>query len=112
VAPGTCRQTHITIGKAAAYTLGIWDRLIRFTGDPRIPLDNNATERAIRGPVIGRKNHYGSKSRRGTEVAATVYSILETSKLHAIDPTAYVAAAVLAADRGQVLLPWQFSKSA
>jgi transposase len=102
-------DTHLSIGKAAAYTLGIWDRLTRFVEDARIPLDNNATERAIRGPVVGRKNHYGSKSRRGTQVAATVYSLLETAKLHGIDPAAYLHAAVLAADRNEVLLPWQFA---
>jgi transposase len=33
----------------------------------RAPLDNNATER---GRVVGRKNHYGSRSKRGTEVDA------------------------------------------
>jgi len=102
-------DTHLSIGKAAAYTLGIWDRLTLFVGDPRIPLDNNATERAIRGPVVGRKNHLGSKSRRGTEVAATLYTILETAKLHDIDPSRYVIAAVEAARRGEVLLPWQFT---
>ena len=103
--------THLSIGKAAAYTLGIWDRLTRFVEDARIPLDNNATERAIRGPVVGRKNHYGSKSRSGTQVAAVMYSILETTKLHNIDPAAYLTAAVLAADQGEVLLPWDFVSS-
>jgi transposase len=103
-------DTHLSIGKAAAYTLGIWDRLTRFVDDARIPLDNNATERAIRGPVVGRKNHYGSKSRRGTEVAARIYSILETAKLHRINPAAYLHAAVAAADRGVALLPWQFAQ--
>ena len=104
-------DSHLSIGKAAAYTLGIWDRLTRFVNDARIPLDNNATERAIRGPVVGRKNYYGSKSRRGTQVAATVYSILETAKLHGIDPSAYLLAAARAADRGEVLLPWQYASS-
>lgn len=103
---------HLSIGTAAAYTLGIWERLTRFVDDARIPLDNNATERAIRGPVVGRKNHYGSKSRSGTEVAATLYSILETTKLHDIDPNAYLMAALEAAGRGDVLLPWNFPKSA
>lgn len=102
-------DSHLSIGKAAAYTLGIWDRLTRFVDDARIPLDNNATERAIRGPVVGRKNHYGSKSRSGTQVAATIYSILETAKLHGIDPAAYLLAAIRAADRGETLLPWQFT---
>ena len=56
-------------------------------------------------------NHYGSKSRRGTEVAATLYSILETAKLHGIDPRDVPAAAVRAADRGEVLMPWDFAAS-
>jgi transposase len=99
----------LSIGKAAAYTVANWDRLTRFVGDPRIPLDNNATERAIRGPVVGRKNHYGSKSRRGTQVAATLYSLLETAKLHRVDPALYLAEAIRAADRGEALLPWHLA---
>ncbi len=55
----------LSIGNAAAYVVANWDRLTRFVQDARIPLDNNATERGIRGPVVGRKNHYGSRSRRG-----------------------------------------------
>lgn len=101
--------TSLSIGKASAYTIANWDRLTRFVDDARIPLDNNATERAIRGPVVGRKNHYGSKSRRGTEVAATFYTILETAKLHSVNPAAYLAAAVMAADRGVALMPWDFA---
>jgi transposase len=104
--------TSLSIGKAAAYTLGIWDRLVRFVDDARIPLDNNATERAIRGPVVGRKNHYGSRSRSGTEVASRMYSILETCKLHDVDPGAYVHAAVIAADRGELVVPWRFAAEA
>ena len=72
-----------------------------------VPLDNNATERAIRGPVVGRKNHYGSRSRSGTEVAATLYTLIETAKLHRVSPTRYLLEAVRAADRNEVLLPWQ-----
>ena len=74
----------LSIGNAAGYVVANWDRLTRFLQDARIPLDNNATERAIRGPVVGRKNHYGSKSRRGTEVAATFYSLIETAKLQGV----------------------------
>ena len=102
----------LAIGKAAAYAVANWSRLTRFVDDARIPLDNNATERAIRGPVVGRKNHYGSKSRLGTQVAATLYTILETAKLHRLDPAQYLAAAVIAADRGETLLPWDFAAAA
>jgi transposase len=54
----------------------------------------------MRGLVVGRKNHYGSKSRRGTEVAALYYTIFETAKLTGIDPKAYLRRAVLAELRG------------
>jgi transposase len=89
------------LGKAIAYMTGIWSGLVRFLHDPRIPLDNNATERALRGVVIGRKNHYGSRSRRGTEVAALLYSIVETAKLANVEPKAYLRSAVLAALRNE-----------
>ena len=65
-------------GKAVRYMLKRWAGLTRFVEDPRIPLDNNAAERALRGPVVGRKNHYGSRSLRGTEVAAAFYTLCET----------------------------------
>lgn len=97
----------LSIGKAAAYTIANWERLTRFADDTLIPLDNNGTERAIRGPVVGRKNHYGSKSRRGTEVAAILYTLVETAKLHGVDPTEYLLEAVRAAERGETLFPWQ-----
>lgn len=102
----------LSIGKAAAYVIANWDRLTRFVDDPRIPLDNNRTERGLRGPVVGRKNHYGSKSRSGTEVASTFYSLLETAKVHGVDPHAYMRAAILAADLREVLLPWNMPRPA
>lgn len=95
----------LSIGNAAGYCVANWDRLTRFVQDARIPLDNNATERCIRGPVVGRKNHYGSKSKRGTEVAAVFYTLLETAKLAGVDPTRYLREAALADARDDVLLP-------
>jgi transposase len=95
----------LSIGNAAAYVVANWDRLTRFVQDARIPLDNNATERAIRGPVVGRKNHYGSKSKRGTETAAVFYSLLETAKLCRVDPARFLREAALADSRGEILLP-------
>jgi hypothetical protein len=52
---------------------------------------------ALRGPIVGRKNHYGSKSLRGTQVAALFYTLCETAKLSGIDPHAYLLRAVEAA---------------
>ena len=97
--------------KAIDYMLKLESGLRAFLDDPRIKLDNNGTERALRGLVIGRKNHYGSKSRRGTEVAAVFYSLLETAKLCGVNPEKYLIAAVKRAmeEPGAVLLPQDYA---
>jgi len=100
----------LSIGKASAYAIANWDRLTHFVTHPAIPLDNNATERGIRGPVVGRRNHFGSKSRRGTQVAATFYTLMETAKLRGVDPAEYLLEAARAAERGEILLPWGIAK--
>jgi transposase len=93
--------------KAIEYMLGLWPGLVRFLDDPRVPLDNNQVERALRGAVIGRKNHYGSRSRRGTEVAALFYSLLESAKASGIDEQTYLlrAAHTALANPSLTLLP-------
>jgi transposase len=53
-----------------------------------VPLDNSAAERALRGGVVGRKNHYDSHFRRGTGVAALCYTLFESAKFAGIDPHA------------------------
>jgi len=99
------------LGKAIAYLDTYWDGLCRFLEDPCVPLSNNPAERTVRGPVLGRKNHYGSKSLRGTEVAALFYTLVESAKLVDVDPRTYIMAAALAALRGEpTLLPHLFRK--
>ena len=96
------------LGKALTYLGGVWNGLVRFLEDARLPLDNNAIERAQRGLVVGRKNHYGSHSRRGTEVAALFYSLMESAKLVGLEPKHYLLLAVNAALRGEPIpLPHQ-----
>ncbi len=94
-------------GKAVRYMLERWAGLTRFLTDPRIPLDNNAAERALRGPVVGRKNHYGSRSLRGTQVAALFYTLCESARLIGVDAHAYLTVAIDAAlaGPGTVTLP-------
>jgi transposase len=52
------------------------------------------------GLAVGRKNHYGSRSRRGTEVAALFYSLIESAKLAGVGPHTYLKIATDAALRG------------
>ncbi len=95
--------------KALDYAMDRWTGLTRFLEDPRIPLDNNASERALRGPVVGRKNHYGSKSQRGTEVAALFYTLFESAKLTGANPKEYVRSALWRALNGApALLPHEY----
>jgi transposase len=64
-------------------------------------------ERAPRGVVVGRKNHYGSRSERGTRVAALFYSLIESAKLCGVEPRAYLGEATRRTIRnpGTVTLP-------
>ncbi|MHA2313387.1 MAG: IS66 family transposase [Candidatus Thorarchaeota archaeon] len=95
------------LGTAVSYLGDRWKGFTAFLEDPRVPLDNNAAERALRGIVLGRKNHYGSRSKRGTEVAAVFYTLFESAKLVGVEPKSYVLKATLEAIRrpGTVTLP-------
>ena len=93
---------------ALSHTWAVAGRGSSASSKTRISLDNNATERALRGPVVGRKNHYASRSRRGTEVAALFYTLCETSMLLDVDPRRYLRIAVAAAlDGVRVPLPYE-----
>jgi transposase len=94
------------LAQAIGYMVKLWPGLVRFVDDPRIPLDNNGSERAARDAVLGRKNHYGSRSKRGTQVAAMLYSLVGSARLSGVNPEAYLRVAALRAIRGEpVLLP-------
>jgi hypothetical protein len=86
-----------TFRKALEYMLELWNGLTLFLLNPRVPLDNNHVERQMWDMVLGRKNHYGGKSQRGTEVAALFYSLIETARLRGDDPGDYLLRAALAA---------------
>jgi len=98
------------IAGAINYMKNAWAALTAFLDDPRLPIDNNHGERSVRGPVVGRKNFYGSKSRRGTEAAAILYTMVESAKLSGVDPKAYIAEVARRAieDPEAVLLPADF----
>jgi len=58
--------------------------------------------------VLGRKNHFGSRSERGTKVAAMTYSLVETAKINRVDPEFYLKLAALEALVGRPIpLPHQ-----
>lgn len=111
-AEGQIALPRSALAEALGYLLNHWTALTAFLDDPLIPLDNNRTERAARGLVLGRKNHYGSRSVRGTEVAAISYSLIETCILCGVDPEVYLQQVARAALRtpGIAILPQEFAR--
>ena len=91
-----------------------WPGLTVFVKHPWVPMDNNVAERAVRGPVVGRKNFYGSGSQWSGHLAATMYSLLMTIKLWGINARTWLSAYLQAcADNGNrapselsAFLPW------
>ncbi len=63
-----------------------WAGLTIFVDDPDIPMDNNWAERLLRTPVLGRKNYYGNQTQWAGELAAMVFSIVETCLLNDLNP--------------------------
>lgn len=79
---------------------------------PRIEINNNAAERALRTVALGRKSYLFLGSDVGDERAATLYSLLGTAKLNDINPEAYLrhVLTVIAdypVNRVSALLPWR-----
>jgi len=56
-------------------------------------------KRALRGVAVGRKNHYGSRSERGTRGAALFYSLIASAKLAGVEPRGYLRETTLRAVR-------------
>jgi transposase len=79
------------LGKAANYTLGLWQKLTRFLDYPELELSNNLAENSIRGVAVGRKNwiHVGSPE-AGPKVAA-ILSVIETCRRKGIAVRQYLA---------------------
>ena len=68
---------------------------------------------ALRDLVLGRKNHHGSRSERGTEVAALLYTLVESCKLAGVNPTTYLRDATYAAiDGDEIPLPHELRTEA
>jgi transposase len=95
-----------------------WSGLTQFVDDPHIPMDNNLSERRLRGPALGRKNYYGSGALWSGRLAATLFSILATLQLWQINPRLwlhwYLQSCAAARSQAPIdiesFLPWNLSQ--
>ena len=79
-------------GKALRSLLNHREGLSVFLERPSVPMDNNQAERALRGPVIGRRLSFGSVSEAGARLTAMMYSVLGTLSSNGIDPLRWLEA--------------------
>ena len=95
-----------------------WQGLIVCVTYPEVPMDNNRAEQAIRNPVIGRKNYYGSGSVWSAKLAAMMFSLFQTIELWQLNPRHWLqeylnACARLGGDAPADLtpfLPWRMGE--
>lgn len=78
------------LGNAFGYALSNWRALTRYTENGILAPDNNAVERAIRPIAVGRHNWLFAGSARGGHTAAVILSLIETAKIHGVEPFAYL----------------------
>lgn len=73
-------------GKAIAYALNFWKRLLVFLDEPMVLFDNNLIENSIRPLALGRKNYLFAGSHGGAKRVAMMYSFMGSCKLNGINP--------------------------
>jgi transposase len=108
-----CRKTLESLGNH-------WTGLTVFVEHPEVPMDNNTAERAHRGPVVGRKNYYGSGAIWAGQLATTLFSLFQTLALWNINPRMWLRAYLEGCARagGKVpadvsnYLPWNMTPEA
>jgi transposase len=101
------------MGEAVRYALNQWNTLTIFLGDARIPVDNNASERALRVVALGRKNFlFVGDEEHGANLAG-LYSLVATCEVAGVDPVEYIKDVLMRVDshpasRIDELLPHQW----
>ena len=104
--------------KALRSLLNHREGLCVFVDHPQVPMDNNAAERALRGPAIGRRLTFGSNSKDGARFTAIMYSVVGTLSMHGIDVLRWLEAWLKACAKNggkppddlSPWLPWSMSE--
>lgn len=102
------------LGEALNYIAKHWEGLCRYLTDGRIEMDSNPVERTIRPIALNRKNALFAGHDAGAENWAVIASLIETCKLNAIDPFAYLDHTIKAIvnqhpqSRIKDLMPWNY----
>jgi transposase len=78
------------LGEALTYAVNGREFFTRFLDHPELPMHNNRSEFALRGPVVGRKQWLFAGSEGGAHAGATMFTLVGSCMLQGIDPWAYL----------------------
>jgi len=78
------------MGKAISYAIDNWVPLTRFLKSEQLPVDNNASECALRVVALGRKNYLFTYDVETGANHAALYSILATCEANGVNPFHYL----------------------
>lgn len=105
------------LGKALIYMNNQWGKLIRYTEQGYLPIDNNADERQVKQYVIGRKNWLFADTPEGAHASAKLYTLIQTARTNGLEPYRYLRHVFtelpkIASDPKELesLLPWNINQ--
>ncbi len=108
-------EPNSSLGSSMNYLLKRWDKLTLFLRLPSAPLDNNIVERALKKPILNRKNAYFFKTENGARVGDAFMSLIYTCELNNANPFDYLIALQkhrdLVSDAPEQWMPWNFIQS-
>ncbi len=101
------------IAKAIGYAKNQRTALRQFLGDPKLPLDNNFSERSLRIFALGRKNYLFAGHAEGAQNLAILESVVATCRLHGVNPYEYIKDVLIRVQTHKAsnidqLLPWNW----
>ena len=104
------------LAKAMRYAIRHWPGLVVFLDDGRVEMDTNVVERALRPSVLTRKNALFAGSDGGARHWALAMTLIQTAKLNAVDPMAWLTDVLERIVSGRTkaheldtLLPWNWA---
>ena len=113
--PGVPPQS--ALGKALAYTIKQWPKLVQHLEHPEVPAHNNYLENLIRPFSQGRRVWLFANNPFGARASANLYSLVATARANCLEPCAYLnflfenLPAAETVEALEALLPWNARSS-
>jgi transposase len=108
--PGT--PPNSALGKALAYSVRQWPKLVRFLEHPDVPIHNNFVERQIKQYALGRKLWMFCYDKVGAQASANLFSLVMTARANGVEPFEYLCEVfeqlplATTVEAVEALLPW------